>query len=226
MNKEQAQEFCQLLDFCAEQARKPPKSIELKMHMIKLLSHHGFDNLVGAVNAHMLDKENGKFDITIGHIQEQIAKAIEKDGRPSVDEAWAIAVQLEDEAATVVTNDEISQAWAVAAEVMPDKTGARMAFKAAYQRLCDAARREHRKPRWFPSLGFDVAAREPVLQEAVRKGLLGPEHVQRVLPAPAQSIDIPALEHSAAKHNAKETLKALMQLMKQAPLAIKQNEQE
>jgi len=226
MNESQVKEFCHLLDLHSEQIGKPKKSIELKMHMIKLLSHHGFDNLVGAVNAHMLDKENGKFDITIGHIQEQIAKAIEKDGRPSADEAFAIAIQLADEAATVVTNDEISQAWAVAAPVMPDQGGARMAFRAAYNRLCEAARREHRKPRWFPSLGHDVAAREPVLQEAVRKGLLGPEHVQRVLPAPAASIDIPALEHSANKHNAKETLKALMQLMKQAPLAVKQNDQE
>lgn len=219
-------EFFLLLDDICDALGKPRKSESAKMLFVTIGSKYSIDELKCAALAHLADTERGRFLPTPADLIFQIEKAIEKDGRPSVDEAWAIAVQLEDEAATVVTNDEISQAWAVAAEIMPDKTGARMAFKAAYQRLCDAARREHRKPRWFPSLGFDVAVREPVLQEAVRKGLLGPEHVQRVLPAPAQSIDIPALEHSAAKHNAKETLKALMQLMKQAPLTIKQNEQE
>lgn len=226
MNKDETQQFFALLDNVSEQCGKTKKSMQTKALMLDILGHYGFENIKGAIYEHLRDTECGMFDVTIAHIQAQISKAIEKDGRPSVDEAWAIAVQLEDEAATVVTNDEISQAWAVAAEVMPDKTGARMAFKAAYQRLCDAARREHRKPKWFPSLGFDVAAREPVLQEAVRKGLLGPEHVKRVLPAPDSSIDVPALEHSAKKHNAQETLKALMQMMKTKPLALKQNDDE
>jgi hypothetical protein len=224
MNENQIKEFCQLLDLCSEQARKPKKSDELKLLMIELLGDYGFNNIMGAIKAHMLDKENGKFDVTTGHIQEQIAKAIEKDGRPSVDEAWAIAIQLDDEQKTVVTNDEISQAWFEASPAMPDKAGARMAFRAAYNRICEAARREHRKPRWFPSLGIDVAAREPVLQEAVRKGLLMHEHVQRVLPA--SSIDVQAIEHSAKNHNAQETLKALMQIMKTKPLALKQSDQE
>lgn len=226
MDKYETQQFFTLLDNVSEQCGKPKKSIQSKALMLDTLGHYGFENIKGAIYAHLRDPECGMFDVTIAHIHAQIANAIEKDGRPTADEAFAIAIQLADEAATVVTNDEISQAWAVAAPLMPDKQGARMAFRPTYNRLCDAARRENRKPRWFPSLGFDVAAREPVLQESVRKGLLGPEHVQRVLPAPEQSINIPALENSAAKHNAKETLKALMQLMKQAPLAVKQNDQE
>jgi hypothetical protein len=226
MNEQQIEQFFELLDAVSEQCGKPKKSMAAKSLMLEVLAEHGFENIRGAIHAHLRDPECGMFDVTTAHIQAQISKAMEKDGRPSSDEAWAIAVRLEDEATTVVTNDEINQAWSVAVEVMPDKTGARMAFKAAYPRLCDAARREHRKPNWFPSLGFDVAARETVLAEAVSNGLLGSEHVQRVLPSPAASIDVPALEHSAKKNNLQETLKALMQIIKSKPPALKKSDEE
>jgi len=216
MNEQQIEQFFELLDAVSEQCGKPKKSMNAKALMLEVLAEHGFENIKGAIHAHLRDPECGMFDVTTAHIQAQISKAIEKDGRPGVDEAWAIAVQLEDEAATVVTNDEISQAWSVAAEVMPDKTGARMAFKAAYQRLCDAARREHRKPNWFPSVGFDASARDHVLKEGIKRGLLSHGQVKHLL-IDADERSSKAVAYSlddAMQFDAKQKLNELMQSLK------------
>lgn len=183
---EQVIEFFQLLDDACDAIGKPRKTESAKMLFIEVAGGYGVENLKGALMAHLRDPERGRFVPTPADLIEKIQKALEKDGRPTADEAFAIAVQMDDEHATVVTNDEISQAWAVAREIMPDRTGARMAFRSAYERLVSRSRTENKPVQWFASLGHDKQGREGPLMQAAQLGRLSMNQVQQLLPAPEQ----------------------------------------
>lgn len=106
--------------------------------------------------------------------------------RLTADEAWAQALAVFDETASVCTTDEILEAVASASPVweLGDKIGARMAFKSAYERIVADRRMRGLQPTWQLSLGWDRANREHVAQEALRLGRLPLEAVQDYLPAP------------------------------------------
>jgi hypothetical protein len=212
MNKDETAEFFALLDQACEAMGKPAKSVAAKQVFLAILGGYGIKNLRGAVYAHLSDPERGRFVPTPADIKAQIEIAMQKDGRPTSDEAWSIAVQLDDERATVVSNDEIAQAWAVAREVMPDRVGARMAFRSAYERLVSEARSVARPVKWFPSMGADLQGREGPLLEAVRKGLLIENHVRPLLPSPVDDSAIKRLENHAPNPAAKQTLAKLRAL--------------
>lgn len=181
---EQVIEFFQLLDDACDAIGKPRKTESAKMLFIEVAGGYGIENLKGALMAHLRDPERGRFVPTPADLIEKIQKALEKDGRPTADEAFAIAVQMDDEFTTVVTNDEISQAWAVAREIMPDRTGARMAFRSAYERLVSQSRSANKSVHWFASLGHDTQGREGPLMQAAQLGRLSMNQVQQLLPAP------------------------------------------
>ena len=124
-----------------------------------------------------------KHRLTLADIIERLTL---NDGRPTADEAWAKALSGMDEAATVVLNDEISEAMAAARPIFHagDQVGARMAFRAAYERIVQANRQAKVPVRWWPSLGSDLHKREAVVQDAIRQGLLSGETAHLVLPPP------------------------------------------
>lgn len=126
-----------------------------------------------------------KHRLTLADIMERLDKS---HGFIGADEAWSLACQAMDESATVIMTDEIAQAWAVARDIMPDRVGARMAFRDVYTRLVDEAKDQGRQPKWFPSLGHDKHGREPVLKQAVQMGRLTYDHVQQLLPAPEPKV--------------------------------------
>ena len=72
------------------------------------------------------------------------------DGRPTDEEAWAIALLSRDEADTVVWTQETAEAFGLCASVLDggDEVGARMAFRDAYNRLVSDARLAGRPARW------------------------------------------------------------------------------
>ena len=119
----------------------------------------------------------------------KIADILERidDGRPAVDDAWTMMPKNELE--SVVWTDEMAQAWGVASPLLNagDVAGARNAFKDAYGKAVLHARIKRQPARWMPSLGNDVASRESVLLEAVRKRRLTAAHVAQLLPADATS---------------------------------------
>ena len=127
-----------------------------------------------------------KHRLTLADILERIEK---RDGRPSADEAWAKALAGMNEAATVVLNDEISQAMTAARTIFQagDEVGARMAFRAAYERIVQANREAKKPVRWWASLGHDQQQREAAVQDGIRQGLLANETARLVLPPPASS---------------------------------------
>ncbi|MBP8282551.1 MAG: hypothetical protein KAX46_01335 [Chromatiaceae bacterium] len=147
-----------------------------------------------------------------------IQQLISADGRPTGDEAWAIALQAQDEGQTVVWSAEIAEAWGVARVVLEakDRIGARRTFLDTYGRLIADARRALRPVKWAVSLGTDTEGRRLAIEQAAHLGRL-PLHQARALlaanglpsaalpsyPAPAKSLPanvyaIPDLEHREA----------------------------
>lgn len=104
------------------------------------------------------------------------------DGRPEAEEAWAM--MPESELASVVWTDEMALAWGIALPLLNigDYGGARAAFRESYTTAVLRARVLRKPVHWMPSLGSDVAARERVLLDAVRKGRLSAAHAEQLLP--------------------------------------------
>lgn len=113
------------------------------------------------------------------------------DGRPGADEAWATAMLAIDESETVVWTQEAAQAFEVARPLLEinDKTGARMAFRDAYDRITRQNRTSGEKARWIASLGWDADRRTTVLTAAVEAGRLGDSYARGLLPPPAPSAE-------------------------------------
>jgi hypothetical protein len=104
------------------------------------------------------------------------------DGRPEVEEAWAM--MPESELSSVVWTDEMAQAWGIALPLLNagDYGGAHAAFLESYTKAVLRARVLRKPVHWAPSLGSDVAARERVLLDAVQKGRLSAAHAEQLLP--------------------------------------------
>jgi hypothetical protein len=216
MNEQKIEQFFELLDAVSEQCGKPKKSMAAKALMMDVLAEHAFENIKGAIHAHLRDPECGMFDVTTAHIQSQIKRAQEQDGRPCADEAWAIAIQLDDEQKTVITNDDINKAWGFVCEIMPDQTAARMAFRKHYNRVCDDARTRSETPNWFPSVGLDSYSRDHVLKDGIKRGLLSHWQVKHLL-IDAEDSSRKAIEcsfDSAMQFDAKQKINELMQSLK------------
>lgn len=127
-----------------------------------------------------------KHKLTLADVIERLEGS---DGRPTADEAWALALQAMDEAATVVVNPEIMAAWGAARIIYGDgdKVGGRMAFRAAYEREVGQARDAGKAVEWFPSLGHDKRGREMALKAAVEAHRLTHEQTRHYLPAPMEN---------------------------------------
>ncbi len=120
-----------------------------------------------------------------------------EDGRPGVEEAWAMLPK--DEQTTAVWTVEMSQASAVVHDLLDrgDEVAARMAFKEAYSKACQLARDRGEPVSWSASLGWDKGGRESVLKAAVAAGRLTqgqaqiylPDLSAPVLPSMARAID-------------------------------------
>lgn len=115
----------------------------------------------------------------------------QQDGRPSSDEAWPIALQAADEAATAVWTAEIEQAWFHCYPVFEqgDEVGARMTFRQHYDRLVNDARASSIPVRWSVSLGHDPDLRRNALEHAEKQGLISHERAENLLPAPEPTGD-------------------------------------
>jgi len=114
-----------------------------------------------------------------------VIKAIlSSDGRPSADEAWSVAIKASDESLTIIWNDDITEAWGIANELLKegDKVAARMAFKSAYDRIVDDKRKLGVPVKWLPSLGSDPDGREDAISKAVDRGLLTSKQARLYLP--------------------------------------------
>lgn len=147
-----------------------------------LLRPYPLNAVTAALHAHLTTPLTAR---TLPIPADVIAQLHNDDGRPAVEEAWSIALLTRDEARTVVWTEEVAGAWGVARVVMPDKVGARMAFKDAYARLVGDARRAGRPVRWTATLGHDKTERAAALKAAAELG----RDVQ--MPAAAEVLRLP-----------------------------------
>lgn len=150
--------------------------------MVEDLAHYGLDAVLQALTR---CRRECKGRLSLAEIIERVECA---DGRPGADEAWMTALQAQDESATVVWTDETRAAFEIARPALEinDKTGARMAFRDAYQRLVDDARKSNAPASWSASLGWDAETRRTVLESAVQCGRLPPSQAAGLLPPPPE----------------------------------------
>jgi hypothetical protein len=119
----------------------------------------------------------------------------------------------------------MAQAWAIARPILEarDEVGARMAFREAYGRLVDEARRKRIPAAWSASLGFDKERQVLAIEQAVQAGRL-PQSERLALSAPADMLqlgyyDQPGPKASAAEIEARAKLRALADDIKAGKLA-------
>lgn len=139
-----------------------------------------------ALSAHCLDRTRGRFTPKPADLIEQIEMAIENDGRPGPEEAWAIALTSVDEADTVVWSQETAEAFGICRPVL-DSSGAisaRKSFLEAYARLVAASRAACQPAQWSVSLGWETAKQTAALAKAGTAGLLTAPTIAALLPAP------------------------------------------
>ena len=105
-------------------------------------------------------------------LREVLDKLSQAGGWLSSDEAWAVAIEAQDERATVVWTLEAAKSFQEAKPLldMGDKIGARMAFKGAYERCVSQAMSEGRRPEVLPCYGHDANARESAITKAIAQG--------------------------------------------------------
>lgn len=159
-----------------------------------------------------------KHRLTLADVIERLEGS---DGRPTADEAWAIAIELMDEAASAATTDEIMTAWGAARPIYADgdRVGARMAFRAAYDRAAVAAREAGKPVAWRISFGTDKRAREMAVRAAVEAHRLTHEQAGHYLPAPIQNgagAIVGLLAGPAPDGSMRDKLRALRDELRQA----------
>lgn len=105
------------------------------------------------------------------------------DGRPGVEEAWAMLPITESQSAVWTT--EMAQAFGVVVGLIDsgDKIAARMAFKETYMMQVGQARDAGAPVSWHVTLGHDIHGRESVLMAAVDKGRISYDKAREFVPA-------------------------------------------
>lgn len=109
------------------------------------------------------------------------------DRHIGADEAWGLVLESFDEYSTVVITHEIAEARGLVLDIYEsgDVTGARMAFREAYNRIISSTG----KPKWFVSEGFDAARKADAVAKAVQLGrLAGGSDMKYRLEAPTTTV--------------------------------------
>jgi hypothetical protein len=173
MHKSEFNQFAELLDAVAGMLGREYSGTQKAM-FFRALASYSMQQVQAGLDAHVKDPKAGMFLPMPAHIIGRIEGLVADDGRPGEDEAWALAVKAADDQETVVWTTEMQEAWGEAKEVfgLGDEVGARMAFKDAYRRLVQAARRVGRAPTWSASLGYDAERRDAAIEMAARRGQL------------------------------------------------------
>lgn len=191
MHQRDFDEFCGLIDAAYEMHGKAvtPKA---KALFFAAMQRYSLDVVRQALSAHVLDKVNGKFPPVPAHLVAQIEGMTGGDGRPGVEEAWAIALPAIDEQETVVWTEEMRDAFTICRPVLErgDEVGARMAFKDAYLRLVTEAGRHNRPVKWEVTMGHNPAKRAQAIEQAAAVGRLPAPQVSMLLPAPAKDEEV------------------------------------
>lgn len=187
----------------------------------RALRAHPLAVVRSSFDAHVRDPQRGRFVPTPADIIAQIDGLAADDGRPGAEEAWAMSLAARDEDETLVWTLEMAQSWSIARPVfaLGDEVGARMAFREAYGRLVDEARRQHLPVAWTASLGHDRDRRALAIGSAVAAGRL-PESELPALTAPRGPMALLEMATSGAPEHIRQRLRELRESLtmpRQAP---------
>lgn len=180
-----------------------------KAMWFRSMAAYSLDTVRGGLDAHLADPKRGSFLPMPSDVHAQVERAVADDGRPGAEEAWALAMRSTDEADTIIWIAEAAEAMGICRPILSagDEVGARMAFREAYTRLVDAARRARIAPQWTPSLGHDPGRRDRAIAEAAQRGLLDAGHYPS-LPAPRG--DMPLLLTGASQSGIPDSARAAL----------------
>jgi hypothetical protein len=158
----------------------------------KALEQYSLETVSMAMTAHIRDAQRGKFQPAPADLIAKIEGSAPGDGRPGVEEAWALALLATDEHETVVWTEEMRDAFMLCRPVLErgDEVGARMAFKEAYLRMIVDAGRANRAVRWELSPGRSGEKRALAIERAAAVGRLPAPQVSLLLPAPVKEAEI------------------------------------
>lgn len=168
MNKNDYPEFCEIWQMAQElSANSKVYSPAAMTEIFEMLESYRLDEIRQALRQHRMVN---KFAPVLHDVLDALNPKPSRLHLPA-DEAWAIALLSMDESETVVVTDEILRARSAAWDIFADgdKIGARMAFRAAYEREVQSATMP---PVWKASLGHDKQRREETITKAVNQGLL------------------------------------------------------
>ena len=189
MRREDFDEFAELLDDIYDLIGSGTNKVisgGSKSVFFNAMAPYSLETVRVALAAHCVDKVRGRFTPKPADIIEQIEASAANDGRPGGEEAWAIALQSQDENNTVIWTDEIAEAYRICRPVLESSgaISARKSFLEVYSREVAQARAEWRPAQWSISLGWDKTRHTAVMEKAVTAGLLAAPAVHALLPAP------------------------------------------
>lgn len=156
-----------------------------------ILKNYEFEEVDRAIKVILSNPESLPF---MPKASEIIAAMPSKAGASwlSADEAWAHVVSAYDENNSVVfPSDEAQKAWHQAAQPIfsqRDQSPARMAFRAAYDRLVNDARAQGIRPKAKFVAGFDPALRIEVANKYIALGVLVDDDVPEYIALAAPEI--------------------------------------
>jgi len=183
------------------------------------LSHRSLAEVQIAINEHLRDKDRGRFFPLPADIEDKLPG--EAEAWLSGDEAWALMPK--DESSSAAICQEMAEAYGVAQDLVRggDMVAARRAFIDAYERRVTDAKRQHRRPQWFVSLGDDREGRYEAQCRVVElNNSIAPPEQRKPLPAPPVESDglLPLLDaaektNPSSREHAAEAVKGLMALL-------------
>lgn len=184
MNQSDYDKFGELLGCVAELYGRNVKPMQTAMYF-RALADFPLEGVQAAMDAHARCPERGRFFPLPADLLAKLETAAAIDGRPSPEEAWATAIQAQDEAVTVVWTTETAQAWGDVGQALMDagdRFNASRGFIAKYSELCAASRKRGQPVQWVVSQGTDKDLRHQALEAAFKAKRISRETCRQMLP--------------------------------------------
>lgn len=146
------------------------------------LIDYPIEAVIAGLKLHRKNPDRGQFAPKQSDVIREVQNLLRRKWL-TADEAWAKALMASDENVTIVWTEEAQYAYGMASPILQDgdAVGARMAFKAAYERAVSSSIAKMQVPAPFVSLGHDQAGRISAVEEAVSAGLLTQERAEPYL---------------------------------------------
>lgn len=179
MFKQEFEKFEEILGDVAGLYGKSLSTNQTVMYFRALIKYT-LQDVQAAINGHVSDPERGRFMPLPADIIAKAEKCFAvNDGRPTAEQAWAIAINAADERNTVVWTDETAQAWNTVSCFYGDgrvsstnEYNASRAFKDTYDRLVAENRANRVMALWIVGQGWDKDLRSVAIEQALSQNLI------------------------------------------------------